>query len=125
MSFQAYEPEDRAALSVPYSSVVVSGDLVALSGQVPITPEGALVSDDFERQAEQVFANLEACVAAAGCTLADVFKVTGYLTSLDDMPVYNEVYRRYFQPPLPARVTVGVDLPGFKLEVEAWARKPS
>jgi 2-iminobutanoate/2-iminopropanoate deaminase len=92
---------------------------------VPITPEGALVSDDFERQAEQVFVNLEACVAAAGCTLADVFKVTGYLTSLDDMPVYNEVYRRYFQPPLPARVTVGVDLPGFKLEVEAWARKPS
>jgi 2-iminobutanoate/2-iminopropanoate deaminase len=125
MTFQTHEPEGRAAASAPYSSAVVSGDLVALSGQVPLTPDGTLVSDDFEQQAVQVFANLEACLEAAGCTFGDVFKVTGYLASLGDLATYNAVYLRYFKPPLPARVTVEAGLPGFKLEVEAWARKPA
>ncbi len=125
MRFRAIEPEGYAAPQVPYSSVVVSGDLVATAGQVPLTPEGVLVGDDFREQAEQVFVNLRACLAAAGCTLADVFKVNGYLASFDDFPVYNEVYVRHFSPPLPVRTTVQAGLYGIKVEIEAWARLPA
>jgi 2-iminobutanoate/2-iminopropanoate deaminase len=124
MSFKAFEPEGYAPPSVPYSSVVVSGDLVATAGQVPLTPEGMLVSEDFREQTEQVFLNLEATLAAAGCTLGDVFKVNGYLTSFDDFPIYNEIYTRHFAAPFPARATIQAGLYGIKVEVEAWARVP-
>lgn len=123
MTFQACTPEGYATPAVPLSSVVVSGDLVATSGQIPFTPAGTLVSEDFEAQAEQVFANLKACLSAAGCTLAEVFKVNGYLASLEDFPTYNEVYKRHFSTPFPARTTVQAGLLGMKVEVEAWARR--
>jgi reactive intermediate/imine deaminase len=104
--------------------VIVSGDLVFVSGQVPFDAEGKLVSDDFGEQAHQTFKNLAKCLEAAGCGFGDVLKVTAFLTDLGEFATFNEVYRQYFSEPYPARSTIGVNLLGFKIEVEAVARKP-
>lgn len=125
MSLTHLEPEGHQPPPAPLSSVVIAGGIVATSGQVPVTPEGQLAGEDFGAQVEQVFTNLEACLAAAGCGFGDVFKVNGYLASLDDFDAYNVAYKRHFSEPFPARTTVQAGLLGFKVEVEAWALKPA
>lgn len=125
MARTAIQPEGLAVPQPPYSPVVVSGDLVYTAGQVPFDEEGNVVSDDFREQAHQTFRNVGRCLEAAGCTFDDVIKVNAYLTDFANFPVFNEVYREYFSEPYPARTTVGAQLVGVKLEVEAIARKPS
>jgi 2-iminobutanoate/2-iminopropanoate deaminase len=122
---KAIQPDDVAVPKVPYSPVVVSDDLVYTAGQAPFDTDGKLVSDDITEQTRQVLTNLRACLAAAGCGLEDVLKVNAYLTSLDDFPAYNAVYAEFFKEPYPARTTVQAGLVGFKVEIEAVARKPS
>lgn len=102
----------------------MSGDLVFTAGQAPFDADGKLVSDDLTEQAHQTLKNLGRCLQAAGCGFEDVLKVNAFLTDLDDFPAYNEVYRQYFSEPYPARTTVGANLVGFKIEIEAIARKP-
>ena len=125
MERTALQPEGLAVPAAPYSPVLVSGDLVFTSGQVPYDADGKLVSDDFAEQAHRTFQNVGLCLATAGCDFADVVKVTAYLADLADFPVYTEIYREYFKEPLPARTTVGAALLGFKIEVEAIARRRS
>jgi 2-iminobutanoate/2-iminopropanoate deaminase len=124
MEREALKPEGLALPKPPYSSVIVSGDLVYTSGQVPFDAEGKLVSEDFGEQAHQTFRNLGKCLEATGCGFGDVLKVTAFLADLGEFPTFNEVYRQYFSEPYPARSTIGVNLLGFKIEVEAVARKP-
>jgi 2-iminobutanoate/2-iminopropanoate deaminase len=126
-SFNAIEPAGVSPPVPPYTHVVVSGDLVAVSGQMPIDPSGRfLVEAPFETQARQVFENLRLCLTSAGCTFADVFKVNGYLADLGDVEVYNAVFREHFSPPYPARTTVGAHLIGENtlIEVDLLARRP-
>ena len=63
---------------------------------------------------------------AAGCDLADVIKVGGYLARPDLVGQYNEIYRQYFKPPYPARTTIACSLvvPGMLLQIDALARRP-
>jgi reactive intermediate/imine deaminase len=122
--FEVVQPPELPAPLAPYSTVVVSGDLVLLSGQIPYTAAGELVSEDFAAQARQVFRNTEACLRAAGCGFADVLKVTAYLADFADFAVYNELYGECFRPPYPVRTTVQAGLYGFKLELDAIARRP-
>ena len=69
--------------------------------------------------------NCRTQLEAAGATLADVFKVTVYLTDLADWERFNTVYRETFSPPYPARTAVQTGLlPGFQVEIEMWASKP-
>lgn len=124
MNRQALQPEGLASPKAPYSSVIVSGDFVFTAGQAPFDAEGKLVSEDFGEQAHQTFRNLGRCLEAAGCGFGDVLKVNVFLIDLGDFPTFNEVYRQYFSEPYPARTTVGASLVGFKIEVEAIARKP-
>jgi 2-iminobutanoate/2-iminopropanoate deaminase len=124
MTFGTPLPEGLSEPIAPYSPVVVSDDLVLLSGQVPFDAAGALVSSEFEPQARRVFENLGSCLAAAGCGFEHVLKVNAYLASFDDFAAYNEFYREYFAPPYPARTTVQAGLYGFRIEVEALARLP-
>jgi 2-iminobutanoate/2-iminopropanoate deaminase len=124
MGRTALQPDGIAVPKPPYSPVVVSGDLVYTAGQVPFDENGNLVSEDFAEQAHQTFRNLGRCLEAAGCSLADVIKVNAYVTDFANFPTFNEVYREYLGEPYPARTTIGVQLVGFKLEVEAIARKP-
>jgi 2-iminobutanoate/2-iminopropanoate deaminase len=120
----APKPEGVPVPKLPYSSVVVSGDLVYTAGQVPYDMDGKVVSDDISEQVRKTLENLGACLAAAGCGFEDVIKVNGYLTDLADAPAYNEVYKEFFKEPYPARTTVQAGLLGFKVEIEAVARKP-
>jgi 2-iminobutanoate/2-iminopropanoate deaminase len=119
----ALQPDGVAAPKPPYSPVVVTGDLVFTAGQAPFDADGNLVSEDVADQVRQALHNLGTCLQAAGCGYDDVVKVNAYLADLADFPVYNEIYREFFSPPYPARTTVQAGLVGFKVEIEAVARK--
>ncbi|MCD8008209.1 MAG: Rid family detoxifying hydrolase, partial [Clostridiales bacterium] len=85
-------PNAPAALG-PYSHAILVGDTLFTSGQVPLVPEtGKLAGDTIEAQATQVLANLEAVLAAAGMTFANVVKTTVFLTDLADFAAMNAIY---------------------------------
>lgn len=121
---EALCPEGLAVPKVPYSSVIASGDLVFTAGQAPFNADGKLVSQDFAEQTHQTLRNLRACLEAAGCGFEDVLKVTAYIVDPADFAAFNEIYRQYFVEPYPARTTIVSGLLGFKVEIDAIARKP-
>ncbi len=93
----------------PYSQAVRSGQLLFVSGQVPLDPAtGTIVEGDIAAQTHQVFANLAAVLEAGGRSFADVVKTTVFLADMNDFTVVNEVYGSYFTQPYPARATVEV-----------------
>ena len=93
----------------PYSQAIRAGDLLFVSGQVPINPETGLVVDgDIAAQTHQVFRNLGAIVSAAGASLDAVVRTTVFLADMNDFAAMNEVYGQYFSTPAPARATVEV-----------------
>lgn len=105
-----------------YSQAVTAGNLLFISGQVPIDPAtGELVTGDFQAQAVQAFENLLAIIKAGGAEPADAVKLTIYLTDLGHFATVNEVMSRYFEEPYPARAAVEVSgLPkGALVEVDA------
>lgn len=124
MTREALQPDGVPAPLAPYSNVVVSGDLVFVSGQVPYDAEGELVGPDFTAQAHQVFRNLGACLDAAGCGFPDVCKITAYLADFTDFEIYNAVFEDYVKPPYPARTTVQAGLYGFGIEIDLIAERP-
>ena len=104
-----------------YSQAVRAGDTVYLSGQIPLVPATMeVVRGDVRAQVVQVFDNLEAVVAAAGGSFAQVVKLNVFLTDLADFPTVNEVMAERFEEPYPARAAIGVaSLPkGVAVEVE-------
>src|SRR6184192_3560720 len=106
-----------------YTDAVRAGDLLFVSGCVPIDGEGNLVGgDDVVAQARQVLANVGAVLAAAGASFADVAKVTVYLTDVADRAAINPVREEVFGETRPASTLVEVSalaIPGAKLEVDA------
>lgn len=105
-----------------YSQAVRTGNLVFLSGQIPLDPKtSGLVEGDFRARARRVLENLQAVAEAAGGSLSDVVKITVYLTDLANFATVNEVMAEYFDEPYPARAAVGVaTLPkGADVEAEA------
>ena len=108
----------------PYSQAVRSGNLLFLSGQIPLDPAtGELVQGDFSSQVRRVFDNLKAVLAAAGATFAHVTRATVYLTDLGNFQTLNGIYAEYFGEHKPARSTVGVaSLPrGTTVEIDLIA----
>ena len=108
-----------------YTDAVRAGDLLFVSGVVPVDGEGRLVGgDDVVAQARQVIANIGAVLAAAGATFADVVKVTVYLLDVDDRAAINPVRQEVFGDARPASTLVEVSrlaVPGARIEVEAVA----
>jgi 2-iminobutanoate/2-iminopropanoate deaminase len=108
-----------------YTDAVQAGQLLFVSGCVPIDETGALVGgDDVVAQARQVFRNVGDALAAAGAGFADVVKVTVFLTDIDDRASINPVRQEVFGDTRPASTLVEVSrlaIPGAKLEVEAVA----
>jgi reactive intermediate/imine deaminase len=124
VSRESIQPENVAVPSPPFSPVVASGELVITAGQVGYDEDGKLVGGGIREQTQQTLTNLERCLSAAGCTLADVLKVTAFIADLADLEGYNEVYASFFDAPYPARSTVQVGLPpGLLIEIEATARR--
>jgi 2-iminobutanoate/2-iminopropanoate deaminase len=111
-----------------YTDAVRAGELLFVSGCVPVDGEGQLVGgDDVVAQARQVLANVGAVLAAAGATFADVVKVTVYLTNIADRAAINPVRQEVFGETRPASTLVEVSalaIPGAKLEVDAVALIP-
>jgi 2-iminobutanoate/2-iminopropanoate deaminase len=111
----------------PYSQAIRCGQFLYTSGQVALDPaSGELIGSDVQAQTEQVFANIEAVLTAAGATLAQVVKTTVFLASMSDFQAMNAIYARYFSGPdrlSPARSTVAVaELPRKALvEIECIA----
>jgi len=114
---------DRAPRAIgTYSQAVRVGETLYLSGQIPLVPETmALVQGDVQAQIRRVFDNLEAVAVAAGGDLADLVKLTVFLTDLADFPLVNQVMAEYFSEPYPARAVIGVSaLPkGAAVEMDA------
>jgi 2-iminobutanoate/2-iminopropanoate deaminase len=108
----------------PYSQAIRWGDLIFVSGQIPIDPATSqVVGDDVAAQTERVLQNLTAILEAAGASLGQVLKTTVYLRDLNDFGKMNEVYARFFSERPPARATVQVArLPrDVSVEIEAVA----
>ncbi|OFE13241.1 reactive intermediate/imine deaminase [Pseudohongiella acticola] len=114
---------DRAPSAIgPYSQAIKSGNMVFLSGQIPLDPVSMdVVAGDVEAQARQVLENLSAVAAEAGGTLDDCVKLTIYMTDLNNFAIVNTTMQQYFQTPYPARATIEVSaLPrGVQVEIDA------
>jgi 2-iminobutanoate/2-iminopropanoate deaminase len=91
----------------PYSQAVRSGQLLFVSGQIPIDPAtGNLIAGDIAAMTHRVFANIREILAAAGASLDQVVRTTVFLADMNDFAAMNEVYATYFSQPAPARSTV-------------------
>ena len=107
----------------PFSSAVRVGDVMYLSGQIGVAPDGKL-PDTFDGQAKQTMENIGAALKARGLGWGDVFKCTVFIADMKNWPAFNAVYVPYFQPGrLPARSAVGVSglALGAHLELECLA----
>ena len=105
-----------------YSQAIQTGNLVFLSGQIPLLPATMkIIEGDFETRAIQVFENLKAVAEAAGGSLDDAVKITVFLTNLDNFATVNTVMERFFEQPYPARAAVGVASLPKGVDVEADA----
>ena len=106
----------------PYSQAVKAGNLMFISGQIPLDPKtGDLVSESIDEQAKQVLNNIKSICEAAGQSIDDIVKISIFLTDLENFAIVNEVMKEYFAEPYPARATVEVSgLPlGVNVEIEA------
>ena len=121
MTRQAIHTPAAPAAIGPYSQAIRTGNLVFMSGQIPLDPAtGQLVSGDIEAEARRVFDNLKAVAHAAGGSLDHAVKVNVYLTDMAHFTRVNEVMASYFTQPYPARAAVqAAALPrGARVEVE-------
>ena len=122
---QVIHTDSAPAAIGPYSQAIRIGDLLFVSGQVPIDPStGAIVEGDISVQARQSLNNLKAILNAAGTNMGAVVKTTVFLADMNDFAAMNEVYAQFFQEPFPARsaVQVGRLHKDAKVEIEAIAQ---
>ena len=110
-----------------YSQAIRAGNLLFVSGQIPIEPaSGNLVDGDIRAQADRVMLNLTALLSAAGLSFEHVVRTTVFLADMNDFQAMNEVYGKYIVDPPPARATVQVArLPrDVKIEIDLIAMFP-
>ena len=118
--------ENAPAAIGPYSQAVQAGNLLFVSGQIPIDPAtGVFAGEDITTQTHQSLTNIKNILAAAGYSLKDVVKTTVLLADIADFAAMNAVYAEYFTENKPARAAFAVkDLPrGALVEIEAIAAK--
>lgn len=120
---EAVTSADGAPAIGPYSPALRAGQLLFLSGQIPLTAAGAVVDGGIREQAAQALENMRGLLAAAGTDFGSVVKTTIYLADLGDFAAVNDVYATYFSAPYPARATVQVArLPrDVRVEIDAIA----
>lgn len=115
---------DKAPQAIgPYSQAVLGGNLVFVSGQIPLRPDGNMVVGSIGEETKQVMENIKAILEKTDTKMQSIVKTTIYLTDLGDFEKVNEIYGSYFENEPPARTTVQVAaLPkGAKVEIEAIA----
>ena len=127
MTKQVIQSPDAPAAIGPYSQAIRVGDILFMSGQIPLEPKTMQIVDGIEAQAHQVFRNLRAVAGAANATLDDIVKLAILLVDLADFAKVNEIMATYFTAPYPARATYQVvALPrGSRIEVDATLAIPA
>ena len=121
---QLISSPDAPSAGGAYSPALRAGQLLFMSGQIPIDPKtGQMVTGDAATCARRVMDNLGALLTAAGLTFANVVRTTIFLSDMNDFAAVNDVYASYFPDPKPARVTVqAAKLPrDARLEIDAIA----
>ena len=122
MNKKAIHTDNAPAAIGSYSQAIQAGNLVFLSGQIPLVPTTMEVVDgNFEARARQVFENLQAVAEEAGGSLNDIVKLTIFLTDLGEFATINSVMESFFEQPFPARAAVGVASLPKGVDVEADA----
>ena len=122
MSKQQITTRSGASPIGAYSQGLRAGDFIYVSGQGPLDPDtGQIVGTTVEEQTARVLENIKAILAAGGATMADVVKVSAHLSDLSLFERYNKVYATYFPDPKPTRTTVGSQLLGILVEIDAIA----
>lgn len=122
MSKETIHSDQAPAAIGPYSQAVRHGELVFLSGQIPLDPQSMeLVGGGIDAQIRRVLDSLQSVCTAAGGSLQQILKINVYLTDLAHFPIVNSIMDEYFEAPFPARAAVGVaSLPrGAEVEMEA------
>ena len=124
-----FRVEGQAEPISHFTDAVQAGELLFVSGIVSVDERRELVGEgDVVSQARCVFENMRQVLAAAGCTLADVVKVTVFLTDIEDRPLVNPVRQEFFGETRPASTLVEVSalvIPGAKIEVDCVALVPA
>lgn len=127
MKKQKIQTPNAPAAIGPYSQAIKAGDLLFVSGQIPLdAATGELIRSGVADETKKVLDNLKAILEAAGGGLGDVVKTTIFLKDMNNFGVVNEIYGTYFPQPFPARATVEVArLPrDVNVEIEAVAKLP-
>jgi len=97
-----------AGRGFPYSESARAGNLLFLTGQIGTAPDGKLVTGGIQREAEQMMVNIEAALARRGLAMNHVVKCTVFLADFAEWGAFNEVYKKHFSQPYPARSAFGV-----------------
>ena len=106
---QAVSTPTAPAAIGPYSQAIKAGNLLFLSGQIPLDPvTGKIVEGGIEAETRQVFQNIGEILKAAGISFDAVVSATVYVADMNDFAKVNEIYATYFTAPAPARATVQV-----------------
>jgi len=109
----------------PYSQGLAMNGFLFVSGQGAIDPATSeIVPGTIEEQTRLTMDNIRSILAAGGCSMDDIAKVTVYLADMADFERFNAVYRTYFTAPLPARSCVAAGLDGILVEIDAIAAIP-
>jgi len=112
-----------STLPFPFSRAVQAGNLLFLSGQIPMDAGGKIVTGEIGVQAQAVMDRIGETLQLAGAGFSDVVKVTVWLADMGNLEQFNAVYRRYFSDGFPARSAVQARLAfdvGVEVEMQAW-----
>jgi len=122
MTRQQITTKSGASPVGPYSQGLRAGDFIFVSGQGPLDPAtGQIIGETIEEQTARTLENVKAILAEGGATMADVVKANAYLSDIALFERYNKVYASYFPDPKPTRTTVGSQLKGIMVEIDAIA----
>ncbi len=115
-----------AGMGYPFSESARAGGLLFLAGQIGEDADGKLVPGGIQAEAEQLLLNIEAALTRRGLTMEHVVKCTVFLADIDEWGAFNEVYKKHFSPPYPARSALGASgLAGnARVEMECIAGYP-
>jgi 2-iminobutanoate/2-iminopropanoate deaminase len=116
---------DTPVSHLPFSPVVVVGNMVFVSGQASVDETGTIVSDTFAGEFRRSIENVRRVLLAAGCDLSHAVQTRNYVRDNDDLPLFNQLYAEAFSKPYPARTTIVNCLgPQLKYEIEVVAVCP-
>lgn len=126
MKRRCLTPQGAPPPQAPYSPAVAAGQLLFVSGQVPIANGKPLIGATFEEEVRQTLDNLKSVVEGCGTSMDQVLKVQAFLADMEDFAEFNRIYKEYFPIDPPARTCIQAGrLPlDFKVEVEAIALLP-